>query len=72
VDGLQAIVGGLLSTVVYGMLFAGVYKLFMIANELAEIKQLLKSGKNGQDPFLAAHEAALRESHEWTVLDKEK
>jgi hypothetical protein len=72
VDGLTAIVGGILSTVVYGMLFAGVYKLFAISTDLAEIKEHLKRGATaGQDPFLAAHQAALQEPREWTVLEKE-
>lgn len=70
-NAFAAIVGGLLSIFVYGMLFAAVYKLFTIATDLAEIKELLKSKGGAVDPFLAAHQQALREPREWTVLDKE-
>jgi hypothetical protein len=55
---------------VYGLLFAGVYKLFAISNQLNDIRELLKR-RSGEaaDPYLA-HAAQLQNAaHQWTVLD---
>ena len=39
---LLALVSGFASIMAYGLLFAGVYRLFTMANDLSEIKQLLR------------------------------
>ena len=64
---MQAIVGGAISLVSYGLLFGGVYKLFIISNDLAEIKELLK--KRSEPVFDPAN---LPPAREWTVLDSDK
>jgi hypothetical protein len=51
---LGAILGEVLSVITYTMVVAGVYKLFQIASELAEIKNLLKGGAQLTSPSSAA------------------
>jgi len=45
VDLFGAIIGGLLSTVAYVVIFFGVYKLYQIAIDIREIKDLVVSGR---------------------------
>ena len=75
-EGFQVVIGGVITFVVYGMLLFGVYKLFMISSDLAEIKELLKKNlqKTGvEDDSLAAHEARIAAAtREWSVLEPEK
>ena len=76
-NAIQAVIGGVISIVIYGMLLFGVYKLFVISNDLAEIKDLLKKNlqdreRTSQDP-IAAHEARIAAAtREWSVLEAEK
>ena len=70
--GVQTIIGGFLSIVVYGMLMAAVVKLFTISSDLAEIKELLKKGK---DPDRAAAPwadpiASPQPIGKWSVVDE--
>lgn len=70
-NGVQVALGSFVSMVVYGLLFAGVYKLFAISSQLNEIKDLLlkQSRDAAIDPY-ATHAARIRAAeHEWTVLD---
>lgn len=75
-NAIQAVIGGVISIVVYGMLLFGVYKLFTISNDLAEIKDLLKKNLQepaGGDDILAAHEARIAAAtRDWSVLETEK
>jgi hypothetical protein len=62
VDFLGTIVSGLLTTVAYLVIFLGVYKLFQIASELREIKDLVASARrvpSGAAPFTSVSAPAL-------------
>jgi hypothetical protein len=39
---VQEFVGGILTFIVYGLIFAGVYKLYHMATDLSEMKDLLR------------------------------
>lgn len=52
---LQAIMGGMVSLVVYGMILAGVYKVFKISTDLTEIKDLLRDIKRAAEADTPAY-----------------
>lgn len=61
-DFFGAIVNGLLTTVAYVVIFLGVYKLFQIATELREIKDLVASARrvpSGAAPFTSVSAPAV-------------
>ncbi len=39
----QAVIGGMFNILLYGVIIAGVYKLFKMGEDLGEIKDLLRS-----------------------------
>ena len=45
----QEIVSGLLTLLVYSLMFAGVYKVFQIATDMGEIKELLRDIRRNSD-----------------------
>ncbi len=45
----QVLVSGFLTTVVYGLVFAGVLKLWTTSRDVAEIKELLRDLKRERD-----------------------
>ena len=71
-NSIAPIVGGFLQAVVYTILFSGAYKIFMISNELREIKDLLKEIKrtNLVPQDLYPGTALPQPLGEWTVLDE--
>jgi hypothetical protein len=62
---LQAMVSSTIAMVAYALLVAGVYKVFKIAGDLAEIKDLLRDIKrNTQDPVAPGNASSVPQSHE--------
>ena len=58
-----AIVNGLLTTIAYLVIFLGVYKVFQIATDIREIKDLVASGRRasaGVVPLAAVSASSLR------------
>jgi hypothetical protein len=55
VDLTGTFVGGVISIIGYVLLFVGVYKIFQIAGDVSEIKELLKSGRRTAVPAEATH-----------------
>ncbi len=49
-DFFGAIVNGILTTVAYVVIFFGVYKLYQIATDIREIKELVVSGRRAPVP----------------------
>jgi len=45
----QEVVSGLLTLLVYSLMFAGVYKVFQIATDMGEIKELLRDIRRNSD-----------------------
>lgn len=54
-------VGVITTILAYALLFSGVYKLFTIANDLTEIKQLLRDLARDRNAAPQAPEGVLRE-----------
>ena len=64
---MQAVVDGLVSILVYALILFGVYKIYLISNEVSEIKELLRDIKRNTEEIPAAgatgsdsHEALMR------------
>lgn len=55
---IQEFVGGMMTLVVYGMIFAGVYKVFQISTDLNELKDLLRDIRRNTDSQLSPVAAA--------------
>lgn len=53
---LPALIGTMTTVIAYTLLFAGVYKLFAIASDVAELKDLMKERKRARDARVAARD----------------
>ena len=62
---VQAMVSSTVAMVAYALLIAGVYKIFKMAGDLTEIKDLLRDIKhNTQDPLAPGRPGSVPQSHE--------
>jgi hypothetical protein len=60
VVGLETILSGGITLMVYVLLVAGVYRIFQMGKEIGEIKEMLKSMRGGVRPDLGAAAAVVR------------
>lgn len=76
-DVVQVMTSGLITIFLYALICAAVYKLFSIANELGEIKELLKEMQRANDqavspiPRTGAPAEKPEIVYDMEVLDKE-